>query len=86
MGKQPHVRRADDLRRRLEREILSGRLSPGEKLDETKLAQRFKVSRTPVREALLQLASVGLVDMRPRQGAVVAACTVQQLLQMCYHL
>ena len=82
MGKQPLVRRADDLRGRLEREILSGRLSPGEKLDETKLAQRFKVSRTPVREALLQLASVGLVDMRPRQGAVVAACTVQQLLQM----
>jgi DNA-binding GntR family transcriptional regulator len=75
-------RRAEGLRQRLEHEIFSGALLPGERLDENGLARRFGVSRTPVREALLQLASAGLVEMRPRQGAVVAAITVQQLLQM----
>jgi len=76
------TRRAEDVRLCLENEILSGVLTPGERLDETGLARRFGVSRTPVREALLQLASVGLIEMRPRQGAVVATITVQQLLQM----
>jgi len=75
-------RRAEGLRQRLEREIFAGTLRPGERLDENGLARRFGVSRTPVREALLQLASAGLIEMRPRQGAVVAAITVQQLLQM----
>jgi len=75
-------RRADGLRQRLEREIFSGALLPGVRLDESGLARRFGVSRTPVREALLQLASAGLIEMRPRQGAVVAAISVQQLLQM----
>ncbi|HEX9789665.1 MAG TPA: GntR family transcriptional regulator [Kiloniellales bacterium] len=70
------------MRLRLEREIFSGALLPGERLDENGLARRFGVSRTPVREALLQLSSAGLIEMRPRQGAVVAAITVQQLLQM----
>ena len=82
VAKQRPGRRADDLRGTLEREILAGDLPPGERLDESRLAARFGVSRTPVREALLQLASGGLVEMRPRQGAVVAAMTVQQLLQM----
>ncbi len=80
--KTPHVRRADDLRRALEEKIFAGQLAPGERLDESKLAARFGVSRTPVREALLQLASAGLIEMRPRLGAVVSAITVQQLLQM----
>ena len=80
--KQEPKRLADDLRRRLEGEILSGELAPGDRLDETKLAARFSVSRTPVREALQQLATEKLVELRPRQGAVVAAVTVQELLQM----
>lgn len=80
--KKASIRLAEDLRVRLEAEILSGTLAPGDRLDETKLAQRFGVSRTPVREALMQLASSGLVEMRPRHGAVVAAITVQSLLQM----
>ena len=75
-------RLADDLYRRLEEEIFAGELAPGCRLDETKLAGRFGVSRTPVREALLQLASSGLIELRPRQGAVVAKITVQELLQM----
>ncbi len=81
-AKTQAIRRADELRVRLESEIASGQLGPGTRLDESRLAARFGVSRTPVREALQQLSTAGLVELRPRQGAVVAAMTVQQLLQM----
>ncbi len=73
---------ARDLRDRLEGEILSGQRPPGSRLDESKLAQHFGVSRTPVREALRELAAADLVVLRPRQGAVVATVTVTQLLHM----
>jgi DNA-binding GntR family transcriptional regulator len=62
--------------------ILSGDIAPGLKLDEQVLAQRFQVSRTPVREALRQLASTGLIDLRPNRGAFVARVTPQQLEEM----
>jgi DNA-binding GntR family transcriptional regulator len=73
---------AQDLRDRLEEEILSGQRAPGSRLDESKLALHFGVSRTPVREALRELAAADLVVLRPRQGAVVATVTVTQLLHM----
>lgn len=73
---------ARDLKGRLEAEILSGQRPPGARLDESKLAQHFGVSRTPVREALRELAAADLVVLRPRQGAVVATVTVTQLLHM----
>ena len=52
---------------------------PGSKLDEQDLAYRFAVSRTPVREALRQLASSGLIELRPRRGAYVSALTAPQV-------
>ena len=51
--------------------ILSGAVSPGARLDEQTLADRFGVSRTPVREALHELAAAGLVEMRPRRPTIV---------------
>jgi DNA-binding GntR family transcriptional regulator len=59
--------------------ILVGTLEPGARLDEQGLAERFGVSRTPVREALRQLAASGLILVRPRRGAVVATVTPDQL-------
>jgi len=59
--------------------ILNGSLSPGLRLDEIGLAQQHGVSRTPVREALRQLAMSGLIDMRPRKGAVVSKATPDQV-------
>jgi DNA-binding GntR family transcriptional regulator len=59
--------------------ILSGTLPPGLRLDEIGLAQQHGVSRTPVREALRQLTTSGLIDMRPRKGAVVSKATPQQV-------
>jgi DNA-binding GntR family transcriptional regulator len=71
------MRTSDALRRELEDDIEHGRLSPGDKLDEQTLAARFEVSRTPAREALLQLAAAGIVRMVPRQGAVVTSVSPQ---------
>jgi DNA-binding GntR family transcriptional regulator len=62
--------------------VLGGELAPGVKLDEQALAQRFQVSRTPVREALRQLASTGLVELRPNRGAFVARVTPELLEEM----
>ncbi len=75
-------RRNTELKAQLEHEIISGLLRPGQRLDELSLASRFEVSRTPVREALLQLASIGLVEMRPRRGAIVASVGLKDLLDM----
>jgi DNA-binding GntR family transcriptional regulator len=60
------------LRDDIENGILTGDFAPGERLDETQLATRFGVSRTPIREALMQLNAIGLIEFRPRRGAVVA--------------
>jgi DNA-binding GntR family transcriptional regulator len=70
---------ADEVCRRIADEIALGHFAPGTKLDELMLAGRFQVSRTPVREALKQLAIMGLVDCRPNRGSVVAAMSAQQL-------
>ena len=66
----------------IEEDIAYGRLAPGARLDEVTLAERFGVSRTPIREALLQLASSGMVELRPRRGAVVAEVGPQRLYEM----
>jgi DNA-binding GntR family transcriptional regulator len=74
--------RSSFLRDAIEDLIATGCLRPGDHLDETELATRFGVSRTPIREALIQLASMGLVMIRPRRGAVVAEVAPEQLVEM----
>jgi DNA-binding GntR family transcriptional regulator len=76
------VTRAEELRLQLADEIVRGSLPPGAALDETDIAQRFNVSRTPVREALRQLAVSGLVDARAHRGAVVARPSLDRLTGM----
>ena len=53
-------------------EILSLVLEPGALLDETTLAERFGMSRSPIREALIRLAGEGLVETLPNRSAIVA--------------
>ncbi|MBR0753193.1 GntR family transcriptional regulator [Bradyrhizobium jicamae] len=76
---QDKVTRAEELRLQLADEIVQGTLAPGSPLDETDIARRFNVSRTPVREALRQLAASGLVDARAHRGAVVARPSLDRL-------
>ena len=58
--------RAALVHRRLEAEIAEGRIEPGTRLDEQEVAERFGVSRTPVREAFRLLAAEDLVELRGR--------------------
>lgn len=73
---------ADDLRRRLADAIMAGELPPGSRLDEHDLAERYGMSRTPVREALRQLAAVGLAEYRPHRGVIVAFPEQQRIAEM----
>ena len=70
------------LRQTIEDEIVEGRLALGARLDEMQRAERLGVSRTPIREALLQLAATGLVETKPRRGMVVSAPEPGHLLEM----
>ena len=74
--------RAEELRLQLADEIVRGVLAPGSGLDETDIARRFNVSRTPVREALRQLVASGLVESRAHRGAVVAQPSIERLTGM----
>lgn len=75
-------RLSERLRETIEEEVATGQLKPGTHLDEVELAERFGVSRTPIREALSLLAGEGLLEIRPRRGAVVAQASPQRLVEM----
>jgi DNA-binding GntR family transcriptional regulator len=70
------------LKDNIENEIVAGRLLPGDRLDETSLAARYGVSRTPIREALHALAASGLIEVRPHRGAIVVDLGPERLLEM----
>jgi DNA-binding GntR family transcriptional regulator len=78
------VRRSlhDELVERLQRLIIEGDLTPGEKVPEKELCERFNVSRTPMREALKVLANAGLVTLTPNRGASVTEVTVEDLQEV----
>ncbi|MEV4889820.1 GntR family transcriptional regulator [Nonomuraea sp. NPDC050547] len=62
--------------------IITGVLAPGEHLRQEELAERLGVSRIPVRTALMQLESEGLVSFHPHRGAVVRTLTVEQVREI----
>jgi DNA-binding GntR family transcriptional regulator len=71
IGATVRGRAATELRNR----ILTGRLRPGERLDLDTITEEFGTSRTPVREALLELSYEGLVSVAPRSGITVLGIT-----------
>ena len=73
-----HEQAADKLRTL----IVRGDLSPGEPLLEVSLSQALGISRTPLREALKQLAAEGLVELRLNRGAVVASLRHEELAEL----
>ncbi len=83
MTSTPRVNLSDKIRATLEAEIGSGQLPAGSRLDEQALMERFEVSRTPPREALLQLTSAGLVtSVRPGTAPWWPGCTLPDYVAM----
>ncbi len=68
--------------RELENDILSGKFQPGARLDERSLAERFGVSRTPIREALKELVSQELAEHRNRQGIFVTKISMSSVMEL----
>lgn len=75
-------KRSDRIADDLESLIFDGTFADGDRLDEVQLANRFSVSRTPVREALQRLGQSGLVVHVPRRGAFVRQPGPVELLEM----
>jgi len=76
IGGTVRARAASELRDR----ILTGRLARGTRLDLDELTEEFGTSRTPVREALLELSYEGLVEVAPRSGITVVGLTPEDAL------
>ncbi|MEO0911246.1 MAG: GntR family transcriptional regulator, partial [Pseudomonadota bacterium] len=76
------IRTADRIRENLEQMIVAGEFFNGERLDEVKLAEKFAVSRTPLREAFQGLAASGLLELIPRRGAFVKYPDLVELVEM----
>jgi len=73
---------ADNIAQQLAEQILAGDLAPGERIEEKRVTEQFGVSRTPVRDALRQLAATGLVAIKPHKGVTVVDLEVEQLSDM----
>jgi DNA-binding GntR family transcriptional regulator len=82
MAKRKTPTLSASIQQKLMDDIMEARISPGMRLEETELAERYNVSRTPVREALRLLAATGVVELRPRRGMVIASLTPAHLEEM----
>jgi DNA-binding GntR family transcriptional regulator len=71
---------AHQLRAELLRAIVSLELRPGSRISEVEIAERYGVSRQPVREAVISLAQTGLVKTLPQRGTVVVPISTGQML------
>jgi DNA-binding GntR family transcriptional regulator len=81
-GLRPVGRIVDSVRATLRAAILDGTLPAGFPLSVPELSRRLQVSRSPVREALLQMVADGLAVERPRRGVVVASVAPDDVLQI----
>lgn len=64
-------------------DVFQGRLRAGEHLVTQELALRFGVSHTPIREALITLAGIGILDLPPNRGAIVRRITPHEVREVC---
>ncbi len=75
-------RLSDRLLETIEERIVTGEYPAGTSLDEVRLAEAFGVSRTPIREALIQLSVMNMIEKRPRKGWVVTDVSPARLCEM----
>lgn len=73
---------SNNLFSKLQKDILQGKMRAGEKLTEQSICDKYKVSRTPVREALRQLEMEGLIETIPNRGAFVIGFSAQDMSDM----
>ena len=76
------IRRADQIANTLEQLVFAGEFQDGERLDELKLAEKFQVSRTPIREALQVLVASGMAEQIPRRGVFIRQPRPVELMEM----
>ena len=82
MAERKSQTQAEKVRDGLENEILTGALAPGTILEEGRIAEKYSVSRTPVREAINHLVFAGLVEKPARRRAVVCGMDTAKLLEL----
>ena len=80
--KSVFIKASEKIRLLIENDIKTGVLLPGDSIDEAELESQHRVSKTPIREALIQLQSEGLITSLPRGGMIVAKMSLQQLLSL----
>ena len=78
----PHVRLVDEASRAIREVILTGELPPGSQLRQADLAQKMKISRTPLREALMKLEQEGLIAVLPRRGFRVVDLKLEEAIEL----
>lgn len=75
-------KRHEQIEKAIFTKIVEGALHPGEPIDEVELRERFGTSSGPVREALIRLETMGIVERPPRKGVLIARLSLDQLLQL----
>ena len=83
LAKCEHGLRRQAIVQSLLTDVVQGRLRAGQHLVTQELAQRFGVSHTPIREALISLAGIGIIDLAPNRGAVVRHVMAQDVREIC---
>ena len=78
-----HGQRRELIVQSLLSEVFHGRIRAGQRLVTRDLAERFGVSHTPIREALISLAGIGVIDLLPNRGAVVRQVTRNEVSEVC---
>lgn len=78
-----HGQRRGTIVQSLLSDVFQGRLQAGQHLVTQDLAERFGVSHTPIREALISLAAIGVIDLQPNRGAIVRRVTVKDVREVC---
>lgn len=82
LGKYDHGDRRRLIVASLLADVFQGRLQAGRHLVTQQLAERFEVSHTPIREALIALAGIGIVDLLPNRGALVRRVTARDVCEI----
>lgn len=79
-----NLSRAEYAYQRIREAIRSGEFQPGQRLREADLAEHFRVSRTPIREAIRRITADGLLELVPGRGLAVAQFSMQQVRELYF--